>query len=347
MIPTLAMVGGFLGSGKTTLILSAATKLRKAGRRVGVILNDQAGELVDTRLARTEGMATEEVTGGCFCCRFSEFIEAAGRLLRTKPEVVFAEPVGSCADVASTVLSPIRRMFGGRFRIAPFTVLVDPGRARQLLAPDADPDLSYLFRQQLAEADLLLQTKSDLHPAPPHWRVDAIPVSAITGLGVGAWLEAILSDSPFAAASLLDIDYGRYAEAEAALGWLNWRATLRCLKPLTPAAVAGPFLHRLDQLLTSDQVEIVHLKLFVQAPTGHLKASICQNGEQPSIQGPLDAAPACSQELILNLRAKADPIQLTTALDAAAKALPGRLRLRSTNCFSPARPRPEYRFTEK
>ncbi len=348
MIPTLVLVGGFLGAGKTTLILSAAMKLRESGRRVGVILNDQAGDLVDTRLAKAAGMATEEVTGGCFCCRFSEFVGAAERLLSTDPEVIFAEPVGSCADLAATVLSPLRRLFGDRFRLAPFTVLIDPERAKHLLAQDADPELSYLFRQQLDEGDLVLQAKADIHTETLSWNGNrAVPVSAVTGQGIAEWLEAVLSDSPFATAPLLDIDYGRYADAEAALGWLNWRAALRCPKPLTPAAVAGPFLRTLDQLLTADRVEIAHLKLFVQAPTGHLKASICQNGDQPSVQGVMDAPPARTHELILNLRAKAHPDQLSAALAAAAQALPGRLTVHSADCFSPAPPRPEYRFTEK
>ena len=348
MIPTLVLVGGFLGSGKTTLILAAAMKLREAGRRVGVILNDQAGDLVDTRLARAAGMAAEEVTGGCFCCRFSELVGAADRLMNTDPEVIFAEPVGSCADLAATVLSPIRRMFGDRFRLAPFTVLVDPARAQRLLAPDADPDLSYLFRQQLDEADVVLQSKSDLHPDALFWNgTRAIPISAVTGQGIGEWSDAVLSDSPFATAPLLSIDYGRYANAEAALGWLNWRASLQCVRPLTPAAVAGPYLQHMDQLLTTAHIEIAHLKLFLQAPTGHLKASICRNDDQPSVQGMMDAPPARSHELILNLRAKADPAQLTGALDVAARALPGRLHVQALDCFSPAPPRPEHRFSEK
>ena len=61
--PHLILVGGFLGAGKTTLLLAAGARLRAAGRRVGVILNDQGGELVDTRLAQAAGFAVEEITG--------------------------------------------------------------------------------------------------------------------------------------------------------------------------------------------------------------------------------------------------------------------------------------------
>ena len=74
------MVGGFLGSGKTSLILAAAKTLEKRGIRSAVILNDQGEELVDTRHALATGMLSQEVKGGCFCCRFSELESAIERL---------------------------------------------------------------------------------------------------------------------------------------------------------------------------------------------------------------------------------------------------------------------------
>lgn len=48
--PRFIMLGGFLGAGKTTALLRLAHHLQKAGRRVGIITNDQAAGLVDTAL---------------------------------------------------------------------------------------------------------------------------------------------------------------------------------------------------------------------------------------------------------------------------------------------------------
>ena len=125
--PHLILVGGFLGAGKTTLLLAAGSRLRAAGKRVGLILNDQGGELVDTRLAETAGFAAREITGGCFCCRFSEFVRAAGSFAPGEaPEFILAEPVGSCTDLAATILQPLRRYYGDRYKPAPLTVLADP-----------------------------------------------------------------------------------------------------------------------------------------------------------------------------------------------------------------------------
>ncbi len=49
------MVGGFLGAGKTTAMLRLAEHLTAAGRRVGLITNDQSHGLVDTSIVTAKG----------------------------------------------------------------------------------------------------------------------------------------------------------------------------------------------------------------------------------------------------------------------------------------------------
>ena len=344
--PHLVLVGGFLGSGKTTLLLRAAARLRDRGMRAAIITNDQGGELVDTRLVDASGYAGEEIAGGCFCCHFSDFISAAERLRAFNPEVIFAEPVGSCMDISATILQPVKQLYGNRFRLAPFTVLVDPERARQLLQPEADVHFSYLFRNQLEEADLVCFSKADLC-----WEFPGLPgiiahrLSARTGEGVNEWLDYVLAGESMAGGHLLDVDYSRYAEAEAALGWLNWKANFRPKRPLSPATVVGPLLDRLAELLSQGGVEIAHLKVFDQASTGYIKASICQNGEEPIVDGDLLASPSRQHELVLNLRAKAAPELLDALASRATSELPGTLTVVHRQSFRPSRPVPEHRFT--
>ena len=91
------MIGGFLGAGKTTAVAKLAQHLTSRRLRVGLITNDQGHELVDTAMLRSRGFATEEIPGGCFCCRFNSLMEASQRLTAaTRPDVFIAEPVGSC-----------------------------------------------------------------------------------------------------------------------------------------------------------------------------------------------------------------------------------------------------------
>src|SRR5438477_12654624 len=115
---TIAIVGGMLGAGKTTLILAAARVLEQRGMRTAAILNDQGDDLVDTHLVQASGIACDQVTGGCFCCRFPDLVSAAGRLAAFQPDVIFAEATGSCTDLVATTLRPL--MDDG-YRIAPLT----------------------------------------------------------------------------------------------------------------------------------------------------------------------------------------------------------------------------------
>jgi hypothetical protein len=343
--PVLVLVGGFLGAGKTTLMLKAAEVLHRRGLRTAIITNDQAGELVDTRVARAAGLPTEEIAGGCFCCRFSDFTDAAQRLLAARPDVILAEPVGSCMDISATILQPLKRSWGASFRVAPYTVLVDAARAESLVAPDADERLAYLFRHQLEEADLVFFSKADLYSRFPDLPGGAAgSLSAHGAAGVERWLDLVLSPAGVAGARLLDIDYGTYAEAEAALGWLNYRAVLNLAAPLAPASVVGPLVDDLDARLTAAGARIMHLKVFDDSAAGSLRAGICRNGDEPQVDGDLAASPAPRHDLVINLRALADPEALAATVDAAVAALPGAVEVEHRSAFRPAPPRPEQHY---
>ena len=166
----------------------------------------------------------------------------------------------------------------------------------------------------------------------------------VTGQGVAAWLDEVLNGRLSAGTRLLDIDYAQYAAAEAALGWLNWEGDLRLETALTPAAIVGPLLERLDAELTRAGAPIVHLKIFDRAPSGYVRAAIGRNGDQPSVVGDLLASPARRHELVVNLRARALPAVLEEAVARATAELPATLRVIQQQCFQPSPPVPEYRY---
>jgi len=331
--PWLAVVGGFLGAGKTTLILAAARELARRGGKSAIILNDQGDSLVDTELARENGFAAGEVTGGCFCCQFSSLVDSAEALRAHGPAVIFAEPVGSCTDISATVLRPLREQYWSAWRLTPFTVCVDPSRAREIDSPAANPHLAFLFRNQLAEADLVCYTKSDLYPDAPADR-SARYVSARTGQGIAAWLDEILGNQFPVGTRVLDIDYEEYARAEAALAWLNLSATLECDAPVSPALVLGPLV---DSIAAS--LDIVHLKVIDRSAAGFLKLALCSSNDEPQIEGALDASPTHSHEILINLRAAGDPKPVRTVVEKSIGELPGRIVNQQMACFTPAPPK--------
>jgi hypothetical protein len=233
-------------------------------------------------------------------------------------------------------------MFPDRFRLAPLTVLVDPARAEDL---NRNPDIAVLFRKQLEEADVVCFTKSDRHSAPlPAGIPNGRRVSAFTGQGVAAWLDEVLSGAIGFSGATLDIDYARYAEAEASLAWLNADVELTFDPPLSPAMALGPFLDRLDAALTREGIRIAHLKALDRTPTGYVKAALCANGEEPVAEGALDASPATRHHLLLNLRASASPEPVRTIVEDALSQIPARPANLRINSFRPAAPKPEFRL---
>jgi len=348
--PSIVVVGGFLGSGKTSLILAAARLLEQRGLRCAMILNDQGNELVDTRCAEVQGVLAREVAGGCFCCKFSGLMEVIDELRTRQMDVIFAEPVGSCTDISATVFGPLREGWSS-CRVAPFTVLADPARARELLSEDADSDMAFLFQKQLQEADLVCLTKADLYADAQGipGLTAAIPgeaarwISAKTGQGVQEWLDEILFGALDAGGTTLEIDYARYARAEAALAWLNLSFVLEPMTPISPALVVGPFLDALDEALTAAGIPIVHLKVFDSSPAGWVKAAVCANGEEPRVEGQLDASPAGRHELLVNLRARGDPAQVQRVVERQMGQFEGTKFQVRLDCFSPAAPKPERR----
>lgn len=347
--PIIVPVGGFLGAGKTRLLLRAAQILKDRGIHSGIVTNDQGEQLVDTQWAEGSGLSTEEVTGACFCCRFSELMEAAGQLLRLKPAVIFIEPVGSCTDISATVLQPIKAYYHADFRLAPYTVLVDPARAKEMSGLKADPKLQYLFWEQMEEADLICWTKCDLFPSPPPLKdfTNVRRLSAKTGVGVAAWLAEVVGGCIEPGARLLhDLDYKLYAEAEATLGWLNWQVTVNLATPLSPAALAGPLFDAIEAMLTGANAPIMHLKLLDRCATGFVEAAVCRNQTEPEVEGDLTASPALEHEIAVNIRAKCDPEQLSRVAAEAFQHVPGTVGFVRQESFQPGAPRPEHRFKE-
>ncbi len=341
--PWIVLVGGFLGAGKTTLLLAAARELGRRSLRSALILNDQGEALIDTELASLHGVQSGEVTGGCFCCRLSDLLQVIDRLREHSPDVIFAEPVGSCTDISATTLHPLLER-SEAYRVAPFTVLVDPTRADALRSADADSNLRFLFEKQLQEADLICFTKSDIHPDVPAISTrSARQISAKTGQGVAAWLDEVLSGNLRAGSAILDIDYERYAQAEAALAWLNVEVSIRCSTPKSPAMVLGLFLDGCDRDFSAEGIAIVHLKAIVQGESGFLKAAICANGQRPAVEGALDASPAINHHLLLNARVVGAADKVRRIVEKNIAGIEGEFSELRIRCFHPAAPNPERR----
>ena len=357
------MVGGFLGAGKTTALLRMAEHFTDQGRRVGLITNDQSQGLVDTSIVNTKGYPVEEITGGCFCCRFTSLTDAADRLTRdARPDVFLAEPVGSCTDLRATVQYPLRRLYGDDYQVAPLSVLVDPTRAARMLGLEAgrsfSPKVQYVYEKQLEEADLIVINKSDLLGGSRREALEramssrfpnaeVVTVSARSGENLANWFARL--SGPLTSRPAMDVDYDMYAEGEALLGWLNATCLLSSSQPFDGNA----FLHALADRVHAQHdvagIEIAHLKMTLAPDTGNDLAvlNLVRTDTQPESAHRL-ADDLTDGELILNLRAEGDPERLKTiALDSlkeTAAEMNVACTIEHSEHFRPGRPEPTHRM---
>jgi len=358
------MIGGFLGAGKTTAVGALAERLSGQGLRVGLITNDQGSELVDTAMLRSRGFATEEIPGGCFCCRFSSLVDAAAKLTELSlPDVFIAEPVGSCTDLVATVTYPLRRMYGEEFAIAPLSVLIDPIRAEGVFGLSEGKRFSekvlYIYRKQLEEADLIVITKSELVSADRLQRLTArlareypaarvLDVSVREARGLDAWF-APLMDAEQQPRATMAVDYEIYAEGEALLGWLNATVQLDANAPgFDSEAVLRALAADIQQRLAG--AEIAHLKMTL-SPSGGLgdiaAIHLVHSDFVPELSLRLEE-PVTSGQLIVNCRAEAAPELLRDAVRGAVAELPASFpgltaALDHLEHFRPGKPQPTHR----
>ena len=361
------MVGGFLGAGKTTAILNAAQRLRGRGLRVGLITNDQSYGLVDTAMLSSHGFAVQEITGGCFCCKFNSLVEASERLSAgTEPDVFIAEPVGSCTDLKATVDYPLRRIYGDDYQVAPLSVLVDPVRAMRVLGLEQGKSFSrkvvYIYRKQLEEAEVIVVNKADLLPPDrlyalraaltrefPNARV--LMMSARTGDGVDAWVELVTSESPRVTGAM-DVDYDTYAEGEALLGWLNATALLRSgAASFDGNAVLLDLARSIQDSLREHGAEIAHLKMTLTPDEdgGDIAVANVVRGDCGPEMSHALREPLESGQLIVNLRAEGDPDLLRRLVTEALASLAthgGAVTVspEHVESFRPGRPTPTHRL---
>jgi len=356
----LILVGGFLGAGKTTLLAETAHKLSLQGLKVGLITNDQATHLVDTRMLVRSGAGVAEVSGSCFCCNFQGLLDAMDQLKKTfDADIVLAEPVGSCTDLSATIIQPLKDQLQSRLLISPLTVLADPIKLGAILAGGTaglHDSAAYIYRKQLEEADLILISKVDLltlsmvddllsqvRKAFPSAIVQ--PLSTEKNVGLDDWLDHVLHKTT-AGNTLLDMDYDRYAEGEAVLGWLNARFELRTTTGVWHT-FADTIMTRLHQQFSERNLPIGHVKLIIESESQVVFANLTGTEIKPKIRGEITSTPHAT--MTINARVETCPEELRRIIRQALEqsSIGINVYQEQWNCLRPGRPEPTYRYSKR
>lgn len=361
--PLFIMIGGFLGAGKTTTVARLARHYQEAGFRVGIVTNDQASDLVDTSLLRSQGFEVGEVAGSCFCCNFNELAGNVDRLEQlSKAEVIIAEPVGSCTDLVATVIRPMQQIHSRPFRIAPYGVILKPGHGAKILGKVSrggfSPQAEYIFRKQIEEADFVILNRIDELSADEADRLQSlievqypdrpvIRMSAKTGTGFEQLCE-VLDSGRRAGRWIMDVDYDVYAKGEAELGWLNAQVSVVCESPFPLDRLLLDILEELQKKLSESGAEIAHVKLIGMAEGAYSVVNLVSNDSVAalSLASHHDTRFA---DIVLNARVATDPDRLEqhvrAALDCATRPSGIAINIRTVQSFRPGRPEPTHRIS--
>lgn len=358
----LHIVGGFLGSGKTTAIIGAAKALMARGKRVGVVTNDQGRYLVDTAFFQSALVPAVEVTGGCFCCNYDDLDAQLAQLKATaRPDVIFAESVGSCADIVATVVKPLLTL-GSDGSMAPtsFSVFADARLLRRRLLdlpmPFSD-DVVYLFDKQIEEAGMLIVNKRDLLTPDDLEELGALVAAHFAGksvrfqnsldaTGVKGWVEDLEAGRAAPPAEVLDIDYQRYGAGEAMLAWVD--ETLDFTVPEgTGRRVLVALIRAILARIRSGGLPVGHLKFMVSADNVSAKLSF-PTLDAPGWEDQVPELPGTRITVLLNARVEAAAAALEELVAAAVAETAERMDVtyEATNVsyFHPGFPNPTYRL---
>ena len=356
----LIVVGGFLGAGKTTFLYETTKFLMNQSKKVGLITNDQASELVDTAILLQTNVKVAEVSGSCFCCNFNGLINSIKEVnTDSNADIIIAEPVGSCTDLSSTIIQPLKANLNQELIISPLTVLADPFKLKSILNGEnagLHPSSAYIYHKQLEESDIILITKTDLlennelellkEKVKLHYPgSDVLAISSKTGDGIDNWLKLILSKTK-SGQKIIQVDYDTYAEGEAVLGWLNASVRLEGEK-IDWDKTAKTFMQDLSNKIEKQNSNVGHLKIILENGSNHLIGNLTGTSETLSFRG--EAGISNNAQMIINARIGVKPEKLDKTIKESLEKIKTdkiKMKINAWKCLSPGYPSPTFRYTK-
>jgi len=363
MTPRYIMIGGFLGAGKTTTVGRLARYYMNQGKRVGIVTNDQTTDLVDTHTLRSQGFDVGEVAGACFCCNFNELTSTVEQLgSDERPEIILAEPVGSCTDLVATVIRPLVQVYQQPLDVAPYGVILKPSHGLRILSNSGkggfSPKAEYIFRKQLEEADFLIINRLDELTADQVTELTdllqrqfpgrpIVRISARTGAGFEQLCEFLDQRGAFGQ-RVMELDYDVYAEGEAELGWLNSQVVVDSPREFSLDSLLVDLIDRLRQRFDAVGAETAHLKSIGLWEGFYGVANLVSSFTPPELSLPSNCQ-VKQAHVVVNARVAIDPELLSQMVRdevaAACGALGVTYRIETLQSFRPGRPVPTHRIT--
>jgi G3E family GTPase len=151
------IIGGFLGSGKTTTLRNLGKHLIDKGHKIAIIVNEVGEVGVDGETISSSGLVTKELTSGCICCSLKVSMELTLDTLIEdyNPDVVIIEPTGIAFPLQ--IKEHIELMDLGEVSFAPVVTLIDASR----FGAEWD-QIPKFIENQIKESEIVCINKIDL-----------------------------------------------------------------------------------------------------------------------------------------------------------------------------------------
>ncbi|MCW3120252.1 MAG: hypothetical protein JWM28_4334 [Chitinophagaceae bacterium] len=354
------LIGGFLGSGKTTAIVHAVEQLIKQGRRVAVITNDQGDQQVDSDYLRSLAIPHAEVANGCFCCHYDALEKNILQLKHTDlPEIIFAESVGSCTDLVATIANPFA-LFHPEFRLV-ISVFADASLLYSIIKGTSsfiEEPVQYIYKKQLEEADIIIINKTDLLADDELRDVKEVADASYGGKiilyqdsfnenDIHNWLKTLADFSIPPNRKSLDLDYDVYGAGEAALAWFDQRISLHTATPVAVDA-AIQLVQHIHYKIRQAGYSIGHLKFLLSDDAWTKKISYTASGQKNKLKAGEHACKHLS--LLINARVQTTPQLLrhviAEAIHETMMQAGCRIVSEKENAFQPGYPKPVHRMAD-
>ena len=327
-MPKFAVISGFLGSGKTTVMMA----LTKHDSAVAMISNDlgEGVELADHRFAKLSGCSASQITDECICFCHDRLIETVeARFAEGKKLVV--------SDIPGFGVGALEHVYHGlkeKLDFAPFTVLVEPATLTEMRAGG---DLAHIQDAQLREADLIVLNKCDLlspeesaeacaYLSEHYPDAEVLPVSARRGDGIDALCRALMEGCASMRHPEIDYDGDPLQNEMASLSEAYYQYYARvCCFDFDGTA----YLRELAEEIACSPVRIPHLKLLAWSPDGDFGKVDWMSGQPLEITRPFEHR--CTElAVVINATAACEAKLLDTMISCAEQTVSDRFQLEVT-----------------
>lgn len=152
----LLVISGFLGSGKTSILMPLVKRLTKNGLKIAIIENEIGKTGVDDIFLKEHGLNVKEIFSGCICCTLR--IDLIRTLLTIEneysPDLVILEPSGVAGP--SQVITALHG-YGGEIDSKILLSIIDAERFVKLTTMNMP-----IITDGIQNADLVVVNKIDL-----------------------------------------------------------------------------------------------------------------------------------------------------------------------------------------